>query len=124
MTATAPACLAASLKPGTSTSRMRRSWVRIESHSRSRSRKRSLAPSVGRLADDPSVWYGFGYHANGVNTAPWVGMRLATAIAGSNREDTDFPAVMAGLAPRFPFAAMRLWCLRAAYVYYRFQDAR
>lgn len=85
---------------------------------------RKLAPSVGRLTDDPTVWYGFGYHANGVNTAPWVGMRLARAIAGSNREDTDIPAVMAGLAPRFPFAAIRLWCLRAAYVYYRVQDAR
>lgn len=39
-------------------------------------------------------------------------------------DDADFPAVMAGLAPRFPFAAIRLWCLRAAYVYYRLQDAR
>lgn len=85
---------------------------------------RKLAPSVGQLADDPTVWYGFGYHANGVNTAPWVGMRLARAIAGSSRADADFPAVMAGLAPRFPFAAVRLWCLRAAYVYYRWQDAR
>ncbi len=85
---------------------------------------RKLAPSVGRLEDDPTVWYGFGYHANGVNTAPWVGMRLAKAIAGSNRDDADFPAVMSGLAPRFPFAAIRLWCLRAAYAYYRLQDAR
>lgn len=84
---------------------------------------RSLVPSVGRLDDDPSVWYGFGYHANGVNTAPWVGMMLARNMAGSSKDVTTLPAVMAGLAPRFPFPALRLWGLRGAYLYYRLVDA-
>ncbi len=82
----------------------------------------SMTPSVGRLEDDPSVWFGFGYQANGVNTAPWTGMMLARLIAGSNRGLDELPAVMTGLAPRFPFAALRRWYLRAAYLYYRVND--
>lgn len=84
---------------------------------------RNLTPSAGCLEDDPSVWYGFGYHANGVNTAPWTGMVLARRIAGSNSREADLPAAMGGLAPRFPFAALRPWYLRGATVYYRFSDA-
>ncbi|MDH3380053.1 MAG: FAD-binding oxidoreductase [Gammaproteobacteria bacterium] len=85
---------------------------------------RKLAPSVGRLEDDPSVWYGFGYHANGVNTAPWVGMKLAQEIAGHSGDSMEIPAIMKGLAPRFPFAWMRRYALGCAYLYYRWQDAR
>ncbi len=84
---------------------------------------RNLTPSAGCLEDDPSVWYGFGYHANGVNTAPWTGMMLARLIAGSNSRQAVLPAAMTGLAPRFPFAALRPWYLRGATVYYRFSDA-
>ena len=50
---------------------------------------RSLAPSLGRLEDDPSVYYGFGYHANGVNTAPWAGMKLARMLAGNETPDVN-----------------------------------
>ena len=85
---------------------------------------RKLAPSLGRLEEAPGVWYGFGYHANGVNTAPWAGMMLARAITGSNRDLELLPAVMRGLPQRFPLAALRLWALRAAYLYYRWQDDR
>ena len=81
-----------------------------------------LTPSVGCLEDDPKVWYAFGYHANGVNTAPWTGMMLARLIAGSNRGLAELPAAMAGLAPRFPFAALRRWYLRGAFLYYRITD--
>ena len=81
---------------------------------------RKLTPSVGRLDGDPSVSYGFGYHANGVNTAPWVGMKLAQQIAGRSIE---IPAIMKGLAPRFPFAWIRRYALGCAYLYYRWQDA-
>ena len=83
-----------------------------------------LTPSVGRLEDDASVFYGFGYHANGVNTAPWVGMTLARMIAGANSPAVSLPAVLAGLPRKIPFAAFRLWGLRAAYLYYRYQDSR
>ena len=82
-----------------------------------------LAPSLGRLEDDPSVWYGFAYHANGVNTAPWTGMTLARLMAGSNSgAPPALPAVMAGLPRRIPLPALRLWGLRAAYLYYRYHD--
>lgn len=85
---------------------------------------RKLSPSVGRLEDDPSIWYGFGYHANGVNTAPWTGMMLARHIAGSNSGKLELPAVMQGMPAKFPFPRLRLWALRGAYLYYRFQDLR
>lgn len=81
-----------------------------------------LSPSVGRLEDDPSVWYGFGYHGTGVNTAPWAGMTLARLIAGSNRDVGSIPAPLAGLPRRLPLAALRLWLLRAVYLYYRWND--
>ncbi len=85
-----------------------------------------LAPSLGRLEDDPSVWYGFAYHANGVNSAPWTGMILARLMAGSNSGAPSgtraLPGVVAGLPRRIPLPALRLWGLRAAYLYYRYRD--
>ena len=81
-----------------------------------------LLPSIGRLEGDPSVYYAFGYHANGVNTAPWAGRALARAIAGSNSGDAPVPTMMTGLPRRIPFAALRLWGLRGASLYYRLKD--
>ena len=81
---------------------------------------RRLTPAIGRLKDDPSVAFGFGYHANGVNTAPWTGMMLARLIAGA--ADDALPLAMRGLPGRFPLPALRLWALRAAYLYYRLRD--
>ena len=78
--------------------------------------------SSSRLEHDPSVWYGFGYHGNSVNTAPWVDMVLARNMTGSNRE--HMPAPLAGLSPRFRLPKLRLWALRAAYLYYQYQDWR
>lgn len=83
---------------------------------------RKLSPSVGCLEADPSVWYGYGYHANGVNTAPWVGRLLADIIAGKADHKNAVPAVMAGQPTPFARAIPRLWALRSAYLYYRFAD--
>ena len=91
---------------------------------RARSNSLKRTPSVGRLPDDPTVLYGYGYHANGVNTAPWTGRALAQMLAGRHKSDAHLPRVMAGQPPRFPLSALRLWYLRAAYLYYRFKDAR
>ena len=82
---------------------------------------RKLAPSAGRLDDDPSVFYGFAYHANGVNTAPWTGMKLARMIAGKETP-ADLPAVLRGLPARFPLPGLRRFYLRGAYAWYRMQD--
>ena len=83
---------------------------------------RKLAPSIGRLADDPTVWYALGYHGNGVNTAPWAGRLLARLIAGQARLEADVPAVYAGLPAVFPLAGLRLWVLQGAQADYRIQD--
>ena len=80
-----------------------------------------LAPSAGQLEDDETVFYGFGYHATGVNTAPWTGMKLAAMIAGK-QAPADLPAVIRGLPPRFPLPALRLKYLAAAYRWYAFKD--
>ena len=85
---------------------------------------RRLTPAVGCLDDDPSVSFGFGYHGNGVNTAPWVGMRLARVASGAIAPEAVAPALMRGLPGRFPFPALRLWALRAAYVGCRLHDRR
>lgn len=85
---------------------------------------RRLTPCIGRLDTDPSVWYGFGYHGNGVNTAPWTGMVLARNMAGTNSEAVNVPAVMRGLSARMAVPSLRLWGLRGAYLYYRYQDWR
>ena len=84
---------------------------------------RRLSPCIGRLDDDPSVWFGFGYHGNGVCNAPWAGMTIARNLAGANRDLAGIPSVMRGLSPGFVFPGLRLWMLRAAYAYYRVKDA-
>ncbi len=84
---------------------------------------RKFTPSVGQFEDDPSVFYGYGYHANGVNTAPWVGRLLAQLATGKADVRQDIPAVMAGAPPRIPIAGLRPWYLRGALLYYRLSDA-
>jgi glycine/D-amino acid oxidase-like deaminating enzyme len=84
---------------------------------------RSLLPRIGRLEDDPSVWYGFGYHGNGVCNAPWAGKMIANNLAGANRDLEGIPKIMRGLSSSFVFPELRLWMLRAAYAFYRLKDA-
>lgn len=80
-----------------------------------------LAPSIGILPDDTSVFYGFGYHANGVNTAPWAGMKLASMVAGKEQAE-GLPAIVRGLPRRFPFPSLRRTYLAAAYRWYAWRD--
>lgn len=84
---------------------------------------RRLSPCIGRLDDDPSVWFGFGYHGNGVSNAPWAGMMIAGNLAGANRELAGIPRIMRGLCPGIPLGRLRLWPVRAAYAWYRLKDA-
>ncbi|WP_420547567.1 NAD(P)/FAD-dependent oxidoreductase [Curvivirga sp.] len=81
-----------------------------------------LAPSMGYDRDDPSIYYSYGYHANGVNTAPWAGKMMAEIIAGKTTADEAIPVVMRGHTPRFPFASLRVWYLRAAAAWYKWND--
>ena len=85
----------------------------------------ALRPSIGRLPDDPSVYFGFGYHGNGVNTATWTGRELAHWLAGSNSGATSpdhLPALVRGMTPRFPFPSLRRNYARAGTAYYRLKD--
>lgn len=84
---------------------------------------RKMTPSIGRDVDDPTVFYGFGYHANGVNTAPWAGRQIAEMIVRNDDGGERLPAVFRGLPQEFPMAGLRLWYLRSAYLYYRIADA-
>ena len=78
---------------------------------------RRLTPSIGRLSDDPSVFFGFGYHGNGVNTSTWSGKQIADWLATKPRQDASapesLPVMVRGLAPRFPFPALRRFYVQA-----------
>lgn len=100
------------------------SWAGIEVDYRWRglvamSRKR--VPSIGTLDDDPSVHYALGYHAAGIAAAPMAGKTVAQAIAQGDAAP-PIPAVLRGLPPRFPVAALRRLALAGAYLWYGARD--
>jgi glycine/D-amino acid oxidase-like deaminating enzyme len=82
----------------------------------------SLCPSVGRLDDDPSIYFAYGYHGNGVNTATWAGKKLADWI-GTGRSP-ELPEIVSGMAKKFPLARMRLKYLRLAIALSAWLDRR
>ena len=71
----------------------------------------TLCPTIGQLAADNSVYFGFGYHGNGVNTASWTGQQLANWI-GKGREPSELPAIVRGLSRRYPLPGLRQSYLR------------
>lgn len=85
-----------------------------------------LRPSIGRMAEDKSVYYGYGYHGTGVSTASWTGRELAKWIAGTEADDQvlpmHLPAIMRERSPRFPLAFLRRQYLRAGLAWYRLRD--
>jgi glycine/D-amino acid oxidase-like deaminating enzyme len=82
----------------------------------------SMVPSIGRLDDDESIYFGYGYHGNGVNTATWTGKQLAdwvgTAIS------PPLPQIVRGMARKYPLARLRLKYLRAAIAFSSWLDRR
>ncbi len=84
---------------------------------------RRLTPSIGRLDDDASVYFAFGYHGNGVNTATWAGKQLAAWVGlGGVRQAPALPAPVRGLPARFPLAALRLSYLQARIAWLGLKD--
>ena len=65
---------------------------------------RDWTPSVGSLEDDPSVYFSYGYSANGNNTTVYCGKKLSELIFASNSGEVNLPAIYKGLSPKFPFA--------------------
>ena len=51
-----------------------------------------LTPALGRLPEDPSVHFAFGWHGNGVAAATWAGRRMASALAEGGTGSVDVPA--------------------------------
>jgi len=82
---------------------------------------RAMAPAVGRLADDASVFHAFGWHGSGVNGAQVAGRLLAGVIAGA--PDATIPALWRGLPPRIPLPGLRPLWLGATLAAYRAADA-
>ena len=87
---------------------------------------RRMTPAIGRLDEDPSVFFGFGYHGNGVNTATWTGQKLSDWLGGSRigdrRSPDSLPAAVRGLSGRFPLASLRLLYVQARIAMFRFTD--
>ena len=82
----------------------------------------SMVPSIGRLDDDDSVFFGYGYHGNGVNTATWTGKQLADWIGSAS--SPPLPQIVQGMARKFPLAGLRLHYLRAAIAFASWRDGR
>lgn len=86
----------------------------------------NLRPSIGRMPEDPSVYFGYGYHGNGVNSATWSGREIARWLAAANASEdpmpTHLPAIVHGRPPRFPLAFLRRQYLRAGLAFYRLRD--
>jgi glycine/D-amino acid oxidase-like deaminating enzyme len=83
----------------------------------------SMRPAVGRLDTQPGVYFGFGYHGNGVNTATWAGKQLADWI-GKGREPDRLPAIVRGLPRRYPVPALRRAYLRTGLAIANWLDSR
>lgn len=86
-----------------------------------------LTPCLGRLEEDPSVLFAYGYHGNGLNTSTWSGKQLADWIGQSGARNGPFPdavpELMRGISRRFPLASLRLRYLQARLAVFRLQDA-
>ena len=86
----------------------------------------NFRPSIGRMPEDASVYFAYGYHGNGVNSATWSGRELAYWLAGPNSSNDllpqHLPAIFRGRPPRFPLAFLRRQYLRAGIAFYRLRD--
>ncbi len=86
----------------------------------------ALRPAIGRLKNDPSVSYGFGYHGNGVNNATWIGKEIADWLATGNDMNAitpdHLPAVVRGMPGSFPFPSFRPLYAKAGVAWHRMLD--
>ena len=87
---------------------------------------RKLRPSIGRMPDDLSIYFGFGYHGNGVNNATWTGREIARWIGRGNDKSNPLPAhlpkLVQGITPKFPLPSLRPLYAKAGVGWHRFKD--
>ena len=82
-----------------------------------------MRPAVGRLDAEPGVYFGFGYHGNGVNTATWAGKQLADWI-GKGRAPGRLPDIVRGLPSRYPLPGLRRAYLKTGLSIANWLDSR
>jgi len=86
----------------------------------------NLRPSIGRMPEDKSIYFAYGYHGNGVNSASWSGRELAKWLAGKDSGNSllpmHLPAIVRGRPPKFPFAFLRRQYIRSGLTYYKLRD--
>lgn len=86
----------------------------------------SLRPSIGRMPEDPSVYFAYGYHGTGVNFATWSGRELAYWLAGKASDKRllpmHLPAIVRGRPPKFPLGFLRKQYLLAGLTFYKWRD--
>lgn len=85
-----------------------------------------LRPSIGRMPEDLSIYFGFGYHGNGVNNATWTGRELAKWIATGNDNHnplpTHLPKLVQGITPKFPLPRLRPYYAKAGVGWHQLKD--
>ena len=65
----------------------------------------SLRSVIGQTEDDPSVFYGYGYHGNGVANGTWTGKKLAAWIGTGHTP--QLPDLIQGMGKKFPMPKLR-----------------
>ena len=65
----------------------------------------SLRSVIGQTEDDPSVFYGYGYHGNGVANGTWTGKKLAEWIGAGSAP--QLPDIIRGIGKKFPVPKLR-----------------
>lgn len=83
----------------------------------------TLRPAMGQLDDDPSVFFAYGYHGNGVNMATWTGKQIAAWLTQGHCPD-EVPSIMRGLSRRFPLPALRGRVFRLGVAFAKWCDNR
>ncbi|MCP5076054.1 MAG: FAD-binding oxidoreductase [Rhodobacteraceae bacterium] len=84
---------------------------------------RKQAQFLGPINSEETAWSSLSYHGSGVAMASWSGRMLAELILGS-KSLADLPRLYTDRTPPFPLAGLRPYYLRAAYAWFRRQDAR
>ena len=65
----------------------------------------SLRSVIGQTEGDSSVFYGYGYHGNGVANGTWTGKKLAEWIGTGNVP--ELPDIIRGIGKKFPVPKLR-----------------
>ena len=80
-----------------------------------------LSPSIGKINNE-EIYYSFGYHANGVSSAPWAGKQLSKLIFSSNSKELNISKIYQGLPKKFILPGLRLFYLKIAIIFYTIKD--